>query len=87
MSIAASLTGISQALQAAFPDLSLPGLRIVEVGFGSTVIGTSHGIIIRIGRTAAAARGHAVPRRAAPDRHRHARAVLDWEMVAIADPA
>jgi hypothetical protein len=60
MSIAVSLTGISQALQAAFPDLSLPGLRIIDIGFGSTVIETSHAIIIRIGRTTAAARGHAV---------------------------
>lgn len=60
MPMAASLTGISQALQAALPDLYLPGLRIIDIGYGSTVIEADHGIIIRVGRTAAAARGHAV---------------------------
>jgi hypothetical protein len=60
ISIPASLPGISRALQEAFPDLPLCGLRIADIGFGSTVVETNDGIIGRVARTAAAARGHAV---------------------------
>lgn len=60
ISIPASLPGISRALQVAFPDLPLSGLQIVDIGFGSTVVETSDGIIVRVARTAVAARGHAV---------------------------
>jgi aminoglycoside phosphotransferase (APT) family kinase protein len=58
--MSASLPGISRALRAAFPDLALSGLRLVGTGFGSTVVETGDGLIARIGRTTAAARGHAV---------------------------
>src|ERR1035437_8936222 len=57
ISIPASLPGISRALQAAFPDLPLSGLQIVDIGFGSTVVETSDGIIVRVARTAVAPRG------------------------------
>jgi aminoglycoside 2''-phosphotransferase len=66
ISVPASLTGISQALHTAFPDLRLSGLQLVDTGFGSIVVGTSDGVIIRVGRTAAAARGHAVELLALP---------------------
>jgi hypothetical protein len=44
----------------AFPELDLSGLRVVDTGFGSTVMETGAGVIVRVGRTPAAARGHAV---------------------------
>ncbi|MGN6791631.1 MAG: phosphotransferase family protein [Streptosporangiaceae bacterium] len=50
----------------AFPDLHLHGLRIIDIGVGSIVLDTGRGIIIRVGRTAAAARGHAVEVAALP---------------------
>jgi aminoglycoside phosphotransferase (APT) family kinase protein len=53
-------------LQAAFPELDLSALRIVDVGFGSTVVETGQGIIVRVGRTRAAARGHEVEARCLP---------------------
>jgi aminoglycoside 2''-phosphotransferase len=59
-SILESLDEISRALRVALPDLDLAGLRIVDTGFGSTVLETGEGVIVRVGRTTAAARGHAV---------------------------
>ena len=53
-------------MRTAFPDLRLSGLRIIDWGFGSIVVGTSDGIVVRVGRTAAAARGHAVEVAALP---------------------
>jgi aminoglycoside 2''-phosphotransferase len=53
-------------LHTAFPDLHLSGLRLIDMGFGSIVVGTSDGIIVRVGRTAAAAQGHAVEVAALP---------------------
>jgi hypothetical protein len=47
-------------VRAAFPDLDTSGLRQLGTGFGSTVVETGEGIVLRIGRTAAAARGHAI---------------------------
>jgi aminoglycoside 2''-phosphotransferase len=44
----------------AFPELDRSGLRIIATGFGSTVVQTGGGVIVRVGRTPAAARGHAV---------------------------
>lgn len=54
------VTDLTRALRAVCPDLPLPDPRIVDSGFGSTVVDTGDGIIVRIGRTAGAARGHAV---------------------------
>ena len=51
---------MSAALQMAFPELDLSGLRIIDFGFGSTVLETGGGVIVRVARTQAAARGHAV---------------------------
>ena len=52
--------GLSKSLRSAFPDLALSGLHLIDLGFGSMVVETGDGVILRIGRTQAAAKGHAV---------------------------
>jgi aminoglycoside phosphotransferase (APT) family kinase protein len=54
------VTGLADALRAAFPALRPGELRVVNVGFGSTVVESANGFIVRAARTGAAARGHAV---------------------------
>lgn len=54
------VTGLAQALGKAFPELRTDGLRVLDVGFGSTVVESGAGFIVRVARTGAAARGHAV---------------------------
>jgi aminoglycoside 2''-phosphotransferase len=46
-------------LQRRFPELSVEPLRLLDVGFGSTVVETADGKIFRIARHARAAAGHA----------------------------
>ena len=53
------MTGLAQALEKAFPALRADELRVLDVGFGSTVVEASGGFIVRVARTGAAARGHA----------------------------
>jgi aminoglycoside 2''-phosphotransferase len=56
-----------RALEAACPDRSFAGARLVDVGFGSTVLETADGLIVRVGKTAEAARGHATEAASLPD--------------------
>jgi aminoglycoside 2''-phosphotransferase len=46
-------------LQRRFPDLEVEPLRLLDVGFGSTVVETADGIVFRVARHARAAAGHA----------------------------
>jgi aminoglycoside phosphotransferase (APT) family kinase protein len=50
---------LAAQLQHAFPDLEIVPLRELDVGFGSTVVETADGVILRIARHARATRGHA----------------------------
>jgi aminoglycoside 2''-phosphotransferase len=50
---------LAAKLQAQFPDLDVAPLRLLDVGFGSTVVETADGVILRIARHARAAKGHA----------------------------
>ena len=54
------MTGPAEALRTAFPELRAGDLRVVDVGFGSTVVESGSGFIVRVARTRDAARGHAV---------------------------
>jgi aminoglycoside 2''-phosphotransferase len=45
-------------LQRRFPDLAVEPLRLLDVGFGSTVVETADGIVFRIARHARGAAGH-----------------------------
>jgi hypothetical protein len=49
----------TSALGKAFLELRAGWLRVVDAGFGSTVVESESGFIVRVARTAAA-RGHAV---------------------------
>lgn len=51
---------LARAVQAACPDQAIGDVRELDTGFGSTVLQTSTGLILRVGRTPASARGHAV---------------------------
>jgi aminoglycoside 2''-phosphotransferase len=46
-------------LQRRFPELEIEPLRLLDVGFGSTVVETADGIVFRVARHARAAAGHA----------------------------
>jgi aminoglycoside phosphotransferase (APT) family kinase protein len=46
-------------LQSEFPDLTVSPLRLLDVGFGSTVVETADGVVLRVARHARATRGHA----------------------------
>jgi aminoglycoside 2''-phosphotransferase len=46
-------------LQRRLPELSVEPLRLLDVGFGSTVVATADGAILRIARHRRAAEGHA----------------------------
>ena len=56
----ASISELAQALGSACPGLNLSGVRLVDTGFGSIVLETGDGLILRVARTAAVARGHAI---------------------------
>jgi aminoglycoside 2''-phosphotransferase len=49
---------LAARLQRAFPDLEVAPLRLMGVGFGSTVVETGDGVVLRIARHARAAKGH-----------------------------
>jgi aminoglycoside 2''-phosphotransferase len=49
---------LADRLKRRFPELSIAPLRLLDVGFGSTVVETADAIIFRIARTARAAAGH-----------------------------
>ena len=51
--------GVGARLQRRFPELSVEPLRLLDEGFGSTVVETADGVIFRIARHARAAAGHA----------------------------
>jgi aminoglycoside 2''-phosphotransferase len=46
-------------LRRRFPELSVEPLRLLDVGFGSTVVETADGVVFRVARHARAAAGHA----------------------------
>jgi aminoglycoside phosphotransferase (APT) family kinase protein len=46
-------------LQRRFPELTVEPLRLLDVGFGSTVVETADGVIFRVARHARATAGHA----------------------------
>jgi aminoglycoside phosphotransferase (APT) family kinase protein len=50
---------LAALLQHCFPELEVAPLRVLDVGFGSTVVETAGGIVFRIARHARAAEGHA----------------------------
>jgi aminoglycoside 2''-phosphotransferase len=50
---------LADRLQRRFPELSISPLRLLDVGFGSTVVETADGIVFRVARHARAAAGHA----------------------------
>jgi aminoglycoside phosphotransferase (APT) family kinase protein len=50
---------LAAKLQREFPDLEIAPLRLLDVGFGSTVVETADGVVLRVGRHARATRGHA----------------------------
>ena len=54
------MTGdLAAALERALPDLRVRPLRVVDVGFGSTVVETAAGVLVRVARSPRAAAGHA----------------------------
>jgi aminoglycoside phosphotransferase (APT) family kinase protein len=57
---------LAAQLQQAFPDLKVSPLRLLDVGFGSTVVETADGVVLRIARHARAAKGHAREARLLP---------------------
>ena len=57
---------LAARLQQQFPDLEVAPLRLLDVGFGSTVVETADGIVLRIARHARAAKGHAREARLLP---------------------
>jgi hypothetical protein len=50
---------LAALLATELPDLRLEPLVLLDVGFGSTVVETADGVILRIARHARAAGGHA----------------------------
>jgi aminoglycoside 2''-phosphotransferase len=58
--------GLGARLQRRFPELSIEPLRLLDVGFGSTVVETADGVIFRIARDTRAAAGHACELRLLP---------------------
>jgi aminoglycoside phosphotransferase (APT) family kinase protein len=50
---------LGEKLQRAFPELDVAPLRLLDVGFGSTVVETADGVVLRVARHARAAKGHA----------------------------
>jgi aminoglycoside phosphotransferase (APT) family kinase protein len=54
------MSELTRVLGSACPGLNLCGVRLVGTGFGSIVLETGDGLILRVARTAAAARGHAI---------------------------
>jgi aminoglycoside phosphotransferase (APT) family kinase protein len=59
--------GLARAIEAAWPGRAPGGCVVLATGFGSIVADTGTGMILRIGRTARAARGHAVEAAVLPD--------------------
>jgi aminoglycoside phosphotransferase (APT) family kinase protein len=57
---------LAAKLQHAFPDLAVAPLRLLDVGFGSTVVETADGVVLRVARHARAAKGHAREARLLP---------------------
>jgi aminoglycoside 2''-phosphotransferase len=57
---------LAVALAAAFPDLRIEPLAVLDVGFGSTVVETADGVVLRVARHARAAGGHANEARLLP---------------------
>jgi aminoglycoside phosphotransferase (APT) family kinase protein len=53
------LADIERRLEELFPELAVAPIRQLDVGFGSVVLETSDGVIVRIARHASAAEGHA----------------------------
>lgn len=49
---------LAAALERALPELRVRPLRVLDVGFGSTVAETADGVVVRVARTARAAAGH-----------------------------
>ena len=49
---------LAAALERALPELRVRPLRTLDVGFGSTVVETADGVVVRVARTARAAAGH-----------------------------
>ena len=50
---------LAARLQRRFPELAVEPLRLLDVGFGSTVVETADGIVFRVARHSRAAAGHA----------------------------
>jgi len=50
---------LAAKLQVEFPELEVAPLRLLDIGFGSTVVETADGVVLRIARHARAAGGHA----------------------------
>jgi aminoglycoside phosphotransferase (APT) family kinase protein len=50
---------LAARLQRRFPELAVEPLRLLDVGFGSTVVETADGIVFRVARHPRAAAGHA----------------------------
>lgn len=50
---------LADRLQRRLPELSIAPLRLLDVGFGSTVVETADGIVFRVARHPRAAAGHA----------------------------
>jgi aminoglycoside 2''-phosphotransferase len=57
---------LAAKLQRAFPELEVAPLHVLDVGFGSTVVETADGIVLRVARHARAANGHAREARLLP---------------------
>lgn len=60
------LKDIERRLAQLFPELAVAPLREVEIGFGSVVVETGDGVVIRIPRHARAAQGHALEAKLLP---------------------
>ena len=67
ISLQPSVSELTLALEVACPNLGVADARLVDAGFGSIVLDTGDGLILRIARTAAAARGHAIEAATVPD--------------------
>jgi aminoglycoside phosphotransferase (APT) family kinase protein len=53
-----TLEALGSVLRGRFPELSVEPLRLLDVGFGSTVVETADGVVFRFARTARAAAAH-----------------------------
>jgi aminoglycoside 2''-phosphotransferase len=58
---------LADRLQRRFPELTIAPLRLLDVGFGSTVVETGDGIVFRVARHTSAAAGHARELRLLPE--------------------